>query len=186
MSNARYSNIKNLPAQLKSADVGNLNVADTVTTFVMSSDVAAGLVPFTTAPAGKQIQKVMVHSDGAGAWRADATPTPMVTAENGSTNFEFPDDAVIVAAHLEASTPVAGSVSLTVRVGGSAIFTGAPIASVNTVGVGAQVCSHGSTNIIGGTGSVTLVSVSQGDTVDLTSNTASTAGVVFACIYYYV
>ncbi len=148
------------------------------------SEVSTGLVPFTTVPAGKHLKKVTLYSDGAGVWRNDTTP--MVTTENGSTIFQFDEDAVIVAAHLESSTPVTGAVSLNVSVGPTAIFASAPIASVNSVGVGAQVCSHGPYIVLGSTGLVTVVNANKLDDVLLTSNTPSTAGDVFVCIYYYV
>lgn len=185
MSNARYSNIRNLPAQVKSLDAGNINVADTLTASSLSCEVSSGSVPFTTTPAGKHIRKLTVYSDGAGAWRADNTPTPMVTTQNGSTNFQFPENAVVVAARLESlSAPVAGSVTLTVTAGGHGVFTATPIVNVNSR-LGAQVSTLAG-NVFGSTGAVSTVSVNQGDTVLLTSNTASTSGDVFVCLYYYV
>ena len=185
MSNASYYNIKNVPSQLQSVDVVNLNVADTVTASVLNSEVSSGLVPFTVVPAGKQLHKVTLYTGGDSAWRTNSD-TPMVTEKGGTVAFEFPKNAFVVAAHLEAYTLATGSVSFTLKAGSAVLLASALLADVNLVDIGVQVSSYGNDNRIGGDGSVNILTVNQGDKVTITSNTANTAGDLFACVYYYL
>lgn len=111
----------------------------------------------------------------------------MVATKGGVTVFEFPEDAVVVAVHLEAYITITGATSFNLRVGSddtnnlSLIMT-ATMTNVNIVGV--QVSSYGTANIIDGSGSVSHLDVNKGDKVNITSNT-TTGGDLFACVYYH-
>ena len=183
MSNASYYNIKNVPSQLQSVDVVNLNVADTVTASVLNSDVSTGLVPFTFVPVGKQLHKVTLYTPVTGDWR-NSSSSNMVTEKGGTIEFEFPEAANIVAAHLERQdNDIVGSVSFNLDVGAQSIMATVSKGTVN--GVGANVSVYGDNNVIGGNGSVGVVPVTKGEKVQIAGSGTTTSGDLFAGIYYY-
>ena len=187
MSNASYYNIKNVPSQLQFVDVANLNVADTVTASVLNSDVSTGSVPFTFVPLGKQLQKVTLYTPT--NWLS-ATTSKMVTEKGGTIEFEFPEEANIVAAHLERQDhAIDGTPTFDLTIGSKTIMATVTVDTVNTQGLGAKVSVYEDTNQkIGGTGAVNIQTVTKGSNVmvELISAGSVTHGDLFACIYYYL
>lgn len=186
MSNASYYNIKNVPSQLQSVDVVNLNVADTVTASVLNSDVSTGLVPFTFVPLGKQLNKVMLYTPATGGWRSTGSSN-MVTEKGGTIEFKFPEEANIVAAHLERQDiSISGSSTFGLTVDSKSIMATVTVESVNTQGVGAKVSVYNDDNQIGGNGTVNIQTVTKGSNVIIAGSGATNEGDLFVCIYYYL